>query len=66
MRTSTALFTLGSLSAVSAAVDISTIKRVSSATVVPGAYIVELDAPNALGRRSVVSVSECYGAPNFG
>ncbi|KAG8903005.1 hypothetical protein FRB99_003838 [Tulasnella sp. 403] len=53
MRPSTSLLALGSLSLVSAAVDLSTVKRVSSAPVVPGAYIVELDAPNALGRRSV-------------
>ncbi|KIO19556.1 hypothetical protein M407DRAFT_16103 [Tulasnella calospora MUT 4182] len=55
MRTYTTLLALGSISAVSAAVDLSSIKRVSSANVVPGAYIVELDKPNALGRRSVVT-----------
>ncbi|KAG8901449.1 hypothetical protein FRC01_009845, partial [Tulasnella sp. 417] len=55
MRTSTTLLALGFLSAASAAVDLSSVKRVSSANVVPGAYIVELDKPNALGRRSVVT-----------
>ncbi|KAG9048749.1 hypothetical protein FS837_012112 [Tulasnella sp. UAMH 9824] len=55
MRPFTTLLALGSISAVSAAVDLSSIKRVSSANIVPGAYIVELDKPNALGRRSVVT-----------
>ncbi|KAG8979396.1 hypothetical protein FRC05_008381 [Tulasnella sp. 425] len=55
MRTTATLLALGSLSAVSAAVDLSSIKRVSSANVVPGAYIVELDKPNALGRRSIAT-----------
>ncbi|KAG9048751.1 hypothetical protein FS837_012114 [Tulasnella sp. UAMH 9824] len=55
MRASTTLLALGSISAVLAAVDLSSIKRVSSAHVVPGAYIVELDKPDALGRRSVVT-----------
>ncbi|KAG9048750.1 hypothetical protein FS837_012113 [Tulasnella sp. UAMH 9824] len=55
MRAFTTLLALGSISAVSAAVDLSSIKRVSSANVVPGAYIVELDKPHGLGRRSVVT-----------
>ncbi|KAG8987098.1 hypothetical protein FRB90_003599, partial [Tulasnella sp. 427] len=55
MRSAATLLALGSISAVSAAVDLSSIKHVSSANVVPGAYMVELDKPNALGRRSVVT-----------
>ncbi|KAG8987085.1 hypothetical protein FRB90_003613, partial [Tulasnella sp. 427] len=55
MRSAATLLALGSISAVSAAVDLSSIKHASSAKVVPGAYMVELGKPNALGRRSVVT-----------
>ncbi len=57
MRPTPTLFALSTLSLVSAFVDISSVKRVSSAEIIPGAYIVELDKPNALGRRSTLTVS---------
>ncbi|KAG8929169.1 hypothetical protein FRC01_004741 [Tulasnella sp. 417] len=52
-----ALFALGwSLGTATAAVDVHSIKKGPvGPKVVPGAYIVELDTPNALGRRSPLS-----------
>ncbi|KAG8953405.1 hypothetical protein FRC04_002247 [Tulasnella sp. 424] len=52
-----ALFALGwSLGTATAAVDVHTIKKgPAGPNVVKGAYIVELDTPNALGRRSSLS-----------
>lgn len=52
------LFALGwSLGTATAAVDVHTIKKgPAGPKVVKGAYIVELDTPNALGRRSSLSV----------
>lgn len=48
---------LVSLSLVAAVVDVGTLKRVTTGPpVVPNAYIVQLDTPGALGRRSIISV----------
>ncbi|KAG8936970.1 hypothetical protein FRC02_009107 [Tulasnella sp. 418] len=52
MRATQAFLAFGTISAVSAAVSLSTVKRESSAPVVPNAYIVELDQPGSLGKRA--------------
>ncbi|KAG8906709.1 hypothetical protein FRB99_006307 [Tulasnella sp. 403] len=59
MRSFAAALALTSLVTVSATVDLSSIKHLNHGPpVVPGAYIVELDAPGTLGRRSQLSAHD--------